>query len=129
MNLQGIARNYTAAVSPPTFGTLYVSSGNTVNADGSQTPTFTVIDSVPFDVQAVGGQTLAHLAELNIQGIMRSVYINATVEGVDRNSGKGGDILQFGGAYWKVVQVVEPWSNDGWTRVIVQQQVGTPAGI
>ncbi len=129
MNLQSIASPYTATVSPPTIGVLYVSNGNTVNADFSQTPAWTVFTNAVFDVQAVSGQMLAHLASMNITGILRSVYIQGSVEAIDRNAGKGGDVLLFGGIYWKVVQVAEPWANNGWTRVIVQQQVGVPPGI
>ena len=129
MNLQAIVRNYTAVVSPPTIGTLYVSSGSTKAADYTRSPTFTVHDDVSFDVQAMSGRDLRQIEGLNLNGTLRAVYIQGNIEGVDRNAGKGGDILYFAGAYWLVVQVLEPWANNGWTKVAVILQTGVPPGI
>lgn len=99
--------------------------GYTTAADGKQTPGQT---STPVcaNVQALSGTDLRHVDGLNLQGVMRSVYLYGDVEGIVRAQGKGGDMLQFpmtpGGAVqnWLVTQVMETWPH--WARVIVTLQ-------
>jgi hypothetical protein len=63
---------------------------------------------------------------LNIQGVMRSVYLYGNIQGVVRVDQKGGDILQFPETTcgeiknWKVVNVIETWED--WCHVIVTLQ-------
>lgn len=124
MNLHAIVAPYIAAVNPTIYGTLKVSAGPTTNADFSQTPTFAEYTNIPLQVQALTASDLRHLDALNIQGVMRKVYLNGNIEGLDRPAGKGGDILIFSGQTWLVTQVIEPWNNDGWTSVAVTLQNG-----
>lgn len=129
MNLQAVVSPYTATVSPPTIGTLYVSTGSTTNADYSRSPSWTAYTGVSFDVQALSGRDLRQIDGLNLQGTLRSVYLQGNIEGIDRPAAKGGDVLYFSGQYWIVTVVAEPWANNGWTKVIVVLQNGAPAGI
>lgn len=135
LNLNAIARQFTRAVSPPIFGTIYVSGGQAVIApDGTQTPTWCAFPGVSFDVQPLSGGQLRHVDALNIQGTLRSVYLNGNVEGLDRPAGKGGDVFWFdspllGPRYWLVTEVSEPWDSDGWVRVIVTMQDAPPIGL
>jgi hypothetical protein len=101
------------------------SGGYTTSPDGSRTPN-TTTKPVKANVQALSGSDLRHVDGLNIQGVMRSVYLYGDVEGIVRTDGKGGDILQFpevpGGTVrdWLVTQVIETWSR--WCKVIVTLQ-------
>jgi hypothetical protein len=105
--------------------TLVQSGGYTTEPDGTRTPTQTT-KAVRANIQALSGSDLRHVDGLNIQGVMRSVYLFGDVEGIVRTDNKGGDILQFpevpGGAVrdWLVTQVMETWSK--WCRVIVTLQ-------
>lgn len=100
-------------------------SGYTTAADGKRTPNQTSTQ-VWANVQALSGTDLRHVDGLNMQGIMRSVYLRGDVEGIVRAQGKGGDILQFpmvpGGTVqnWLVTLVMETWPT--WARVIVTLQ-------
>jgi hypothetical protein len=101
------------------------SSGYATAPDGSRTPS-TTTKLVNANIQALSGSDLRHIDGLNIQGVMRSVYLYGDVEGIVRSDNKGGDILQFpevpGGAIrnWLVTQVMETWTH--WCKVIVTLQ-------
>lgn len=129
MNLHAIANGAVTAINPNTVGVIYSSAGYTTAPSGARSPTFTASDPVQMQVQALSGHELAHLDSLNIQGILRAIYVNGSVEGADRATGKGGDILAFNGQWWLVTVVLEPWDANGWTKVAATQQNGKPAGI
>lgn len=101
------------------------STGYTTNPAGKRTPT-TITLTVWAQVQALSGTDLKHTDALNIQGVMRSVYMFGYPAGVIRADQIGGDILVFPelpGATprnWLVTQVMENWET--WSRVIVTLQ-------
>jgi hypothetical protein len=101
------------------------STGYTTASDGTRTPN-QVSQAMQANVQALNGTDLRHMDGLNVQGVMRSVYLYGDVEGIVRAQGKGGDLLQFpmtpGGTMqnWLVTQVMETWPT--WARVIVTLQ-------
>ena len=134
MNLHAIVGPIVAVISPKIVGTVYVSAGSVADASFKRTPQFTAFPGVAMDVQALTGRELARMDALNIQGVLRSVYLNGNIEGLDRPAGKGGDILAFsvqpyGVSYWLVTQVLETWDTAGWCKVAVTLQNGVPAGI
>lgn len=101
------------------------SAGYATAPDGTRTPT-QASTQIRANVQALSGTDLRLAEGLNMQGVMRSVYLHGDVEGIVRSDGKGGDILQFplvpGGTVhnWLVTQVMETWPT--WCRVIVTLQ-------
>jgi len=115
--IQGINRDQTV--------TWVSNQGYTTAPDGTRTPNRTS-QTVQANVQALSGTDLRHVDGLNLQGVMRSVYLYGDVEGIVRADGKGGDMLQFpevpGGTTrnWLVNQVMEVWPT--WCRVIVTLQ-------
>ncbi|MDE1905344.1 MAG: hypothetical protein KGH75_02685 [Rhodospirillales bacterium] len=125
MNVRGMANAATSGVNPNIPATLILAQDYLTDASGKRVPVQKFIP-VRVQVQGVGARELAHLDGLNIQGVMRSVYVSGDVEGVARIDRKGGDQLRFAEVpagtpqTWKVVQVQETWPN--WCRVIVVLQ-------
>jgi hypothetical protein len=101
------------------------STGYVTNDAGKRTPT-TITLTVQAQVQALSGSDLKHIDGLNIQGVMRSVYMFGYPAGVIRADQIGGDILIFpelpGGRprEWLITQVMENWET--WSRVLVTLQ-------
>lgn len=122
MNLHAIAGPAVSIVNPTTLATLLVSTGYTTGSDGTRTPSYSATDNVPVQVQALSAREIEHLDSINIQNVSRAAYINGNVEGLDRASAKGGDLLIFDGATWLVVQVLETWSASGWCKVALSKQ-------
>lgn len=125
MNLHGIVRGAITSVNPDINATLLRSNGYVTGADGKQVPVFLTY-SGKIQAQGVSAKDLEHTDFLNIQGVLRTVYLRGNWAGVVRADQKGGDIMKFAqtpGAVvqdWCVVMVKEQWPD--WCSVIVWLQ-------
>ena len=134
MNLHGIVRGAINSVNPDRTALYLASTGNTVNADFSQTPGYAPGVQVRVQIQPLGRDELKHIERLNLQGVFRTVYLFGNAQGLIRVLAQGGDLLQFapfqGQAVqnWKIVYVDGPWNVEqgGWTKVICCLQNDTP---
>jgi len=129
MNLHGIVRPAINRVNPDIPATLLQSGGAyTTAADGKRTPLFNV-STGSIQVQGVSGKDLEHLSSLNIQGVVRLVFLHGNWCGVVRADQKGGDILKFpevpGGDVrdWKVVLNKETWPDWSSVFVVLQSEI------
>lgn len=122
MNLRNIANGTTRSINPNIKATLKRSAGYDTDSAGKRTPKLDTFTG-DIQVQAMSTGDLRQAEYLNLQGVLRAVYINGNWAGVVRGDQKGGDLLQFpevkGGAIkdWLVVNVAEAWPD--WTKVIV----------
>ena len=128
MNLHAIVTSAISSINPPFVGSVLISAGFTVAGDGTQKATYTQFDGVSMQVQALTSSDLKQIDSVNLSSIMRGVYMNGAIEGLDRYAGKGGDILVFNNQAWLVVEVLEGWDNAGWCKVAVTQQ-GLPPSV
>jgi len=126
MNLRKLANSVTQNVNPNQIVTWQPSSGSyTTAADGTRTPA-RGSSSVEVQIQPVSGSDLALVDSLNIQGVLRTVYIYGNAQGIVRVDTLGGDLFVFpeipGGTdrTWKVNQVMETWPD--WSKVVVTLQ-------
>ena len=103
------------------------SRGNTINPDGSQTPTYSQPVQMLAQVQALTYADLRQIEGLNLQGTRRAIYFYGDVEGIVRPFFKGGDLITFpDGTVWLVAQQLETFgaynSTDVWCKVVVTLQ-------
>lgn len=125
MNLHAIVSSAVASVNPHIWVSWIQASGTTTDAAFHRTAS-TTTRNVQAQVQGLSGDDLKHMDGLNVQGVMRSVFMYGNVQGVVRADQKGGDILQFpevpGGTVknWRIVKVMETWPD--WSRVVVVLQ-------
>jgi hypothetical protein len=93
---------------------------------GIDTPTYAPVKNIWAQIQPLSTDQLAHMEQLNIQGVLRHVYMKGAVASAVRADGTGGDLLQFPEVCdgpqrtWLVVLVNEQW--DSWCRVTVKLQ-------
>lgn len=129
MNLHAIAGPIVGIVNPAVSVTVRVSTGEyTTAADGTRTPTYDDVPNVPAQIQALSFGDIQKLDGLNIQGTRRKIYLNGKFDGLNRQEGKGGDLVVYPdgalwpyGTTWLVAQVLEQWPD--WCCVAVTQQV------
>ena len=125
MNLRALANALTSQINANQSISWVQNTGYTINAAGKRTPTTTTV-SIMAQIQALSGGDLMHMDGMNLQGVMRTVFMYGNPQGVVRVDSKGGDILQFpeipGGVTrnWLVTQVIETWPN--WAKVVVTLQ-------
>lgn len=128
LNLHAMVRGAITTVNPDRPAALKRSLGYETLPSGKQVPKFETLSGM-VQVQGTNSSDLRHAEFLNIQGVLRSVYLFGNWYGVVRADQKGGDILSFCDfgetkpKDWKVVSVLESWEN--WTKVLVCQQVST----
>ncbi len=125
MNLHSIVRGAIGAANPDATITLKRSTGYTTGSNGKQVPTQTTLTGIA-QIQGLEKSELKHMNDLNLQGVMRKVYLFGNWQGAVRSGQQGGDVLTFpqtvGAANddWKVVTVFETWPD--WCAVGVLLQ-------
>lgn len=122
MNLRGIANRATSTINPNVAGVFQVNTGFTTLPGGKRVPSYNSVD-VTVQLQELSSTDLRQVDSVNIQGILRSAYLNGNFNGVNRPEQKGGDILMIGTEKWLVVKVPELWPD--WIKVIICRQVVT----
>lgn len=120
MNLQSLTAGVVAHVNPTTSITIQQSTGYTTGADGTQTPTYTTT-TAQGQVQPLSANDLKRIEGLSAQEITHKVILPGNWEGVFRKTGKGGDLLEWGGYTYLVTEVLERWPT--WTALGVTLQL------
>lgn len=121
MNLHGIAGPMVGIVNPFVPAQLLVSTGYTKNADGSTAPSYAAPKDIRVQAQELSFKELQHVENLNLQGILKSIYCPGAVQAVNRLAGTGGDKIVIAGDTYLAVAISEAWPD--WCRVIGQLQV------
>jgi hypothetical protein len=120
MNLHSIVSGAIGAVNPFIPVTIKQSTGYATGADGTQVPAYTTIPTTG-QQQALSGRDVMYIGNLNIQGVTTKLYVSGNLEGVFRVTGKGGDLVVFGGRTYLVATVLERWPN--WSCVALVMQL------
>ena len=122
MDLRGIANGAITTVNPNETVTVLRSTGYTIGAGARQVPSYAAPVVGPGQVQALDADDIAQLDGLNIQGVIRAIYLRGTLAGVVRPDGTGGDIVKRKNdtETWLVVKVLESWPD--WTKAAVVLQ-------
>ncbi len=126
INLRGIANSVTQTVNPNELVTVLLSTGFTEGPGARQIPDYaTGVDGYA-QVQALDGEDLKQLDNMNIQGVIRGIYLYGEIAGVVRPLEKGGDIVRRTGQFagdWLVVKVFEQWPTWAKAAIVLQSPV------
>lgn len=117
MNLHAIVAPAIGFVNPHRTVLYRQSAGFTKTADFKQVPAYVNFPATVVQLQALSAKEVQHLDALNIQGVMKSLYMNGDAQGVVRPLAKGGDLFVIDGQTWLVVQVLETWPD--WCKVAI----------
>ncbi len=135
LNLHSAVRGMIQAVNADISATYLQSTGYTLNASGQQVATYAQAKTVQIQVQPPSGRDLQHMEFLNLQGVVRTVFLYSNPQAVDRINVQGGDLLQFPQFHgepidnWLVTYVDQTWDVGltGWTKLIVTLQTDRPS--
>lgn len=129
MNLQGIIAPYIAVVNPMVPVSVRRSTGSTIDAAGNPTPQYAAPVTILAQIQALSGRDLRQLDGLNLNGTLKTIYVNGTLDGTERTSLKGGDLVTLpDSTVWLVTVVPEPWNlTAGWTKAVITEQNDFPS--
>ena len=122
MNLHALVRGAINSVNPDIPVSIQRSAGYTTSPDGTRVPVYDAPLAAMAQVQELTAADLRKLDGLNIQGAVRSVYLNGQWNGAVRPGGTGGDLLTFQGRVWLVTAVLDQFPD--WTHMAVTLQNG-----
>ena len=127
MNLRGIVNTGTNVVNPNVPISIRASAGHgTPDNHGKLTPTYAAPVSGFGQIQALDGEDLKQIDSLNLQGVLRAIYITGQLAGLVRVAGDGGDLIT---AYdyttrtqrvWLVTKILEAWPD--WCKAVITLQ-------
>jgi hypothetical protein len=123
MNLLGDVIGFISSINPMVQATVQKSTGYTTNADGTQVPTYTTLVA-NVQVQGLVEREFAVLHQVDNQSmnsVNRKMFAFGSINMNIRAIHEGGDILQIGTTYWKVVRIFETWPD--WCAVVIRQQL------
>lgn len=130
LNLHLAVRQVIPAINADITGYWYVNKGAVVGPDGYQVASFEPAVSVQLQVQPPSAQDLRFAEFLQLQGVIRTVWMFSNPNGIVRVNQTGNDLLlfpQWAGApndAWLVARPDEGWSVDsgGWTKLLATLQ-------
>lgn len=121
MNLNAIANGIIVAVNPNLTMKVEVSTGYSIEADGTPVPAYACPVYVPGQFQALSYSDMQQINGLALQGQRRAIYLNGNIDGLVRVERKGGDLITDpAGHVWLVAMVLEYWPD--WCKCAVTLQ-------
>lgn len=125
MKLHQRVRGAIGRVNANITGSLYRSKGYVLKG-GRQCPVYEAPIPIALQVQSISDNELRQFDNISQQGEKKVVYAGDQLYGIDRVRGVGGDILEFYGRRWLVVQRLEGWEGGDWCRALVVAQLDSP---
>lgn len=123
MNLHHLTRGAIQRVNRDTPGTIYVSTGHTMEW-GVSTPTFQSVEA-QLQVQSASHESLYYLNGLTESKALSIVYAYGNFSTINRPAGTGGDLVRVRGRWWAIQNVLEGWSDVSspeWCSFSITQQ-------
>ncbi len=122
MDLLFISNAVTDCVNPNISVTVQASTGYTIGAGLKQVPSYAAAVSGFAQVQELSSSELKQTEGLNIQGVMRKLYLRSPLNAVIRPNSQGGDLVTIAGQVWYTVKTLELWPTWCSALIVLQTQ-------
>ena len=129
MDLRTIANAVSETVNPNIIVSVRRSTGFTIGTGAKQIPTYAAAVIGPAQIQALDSVELKQLDGMNIQGVVKGIYLRGALAGVIRPNQQGGDLVDvaapapvFFQGTWLIVKVLEQWPL--WCKCAIVLQGG-----
>lgn len=122
MDLNGLANGVAEVVNPNIPVSIQASAGYSIGAGLKQVPAYATSVSGFAQVQELSSSELKQVEGLNIQGVMRKLYLRSPLNAVIRPDSKGGDLVTIAGQVWLVMKTLELWPTWCSALIVLQEQ-------
>jgi hypothetical protein len=129
MDLRSLANSVSNTVNENLIVSVRRSTGFTSGAGAKQVPTYAADVIGPAQIQALDSVELKQLDALNIQGVVKGIYLRGALAGVIRPNQQGGDLIivappapAWYQGTWLIVKVLEQWPL--WVKAAIVLQGG-----
>ena len=125
LNLHRAINSTLNALTPVRPITIKIFTGQTHDAEYNVIPNYSDYPAMA-RIQLENKQNLQHIVALNLSTIYKRFYIQIDyLTGLNRNISSGGDYIQYGTLFYKIVEVLDQFET-GWVCVIGSE--GTELG-
>jgi hypothetical protein len=129
MDLRSLANSVSNTVNGNLIVSVRRSTGSTIGTGAKQIPTYAAAVTGPAQVQALDSVELKQLDGMNIQGVVKGIYLRGALAGVVRPNQQGGDLVDIASpapvpfrGTWLIVKVLEQWPD--WVKAAIVLQGG-----
>ena len=122
MDLNGLANPAVECVNPNIPVSIQASTGYTIGDGLKQIPSYAAAVSGFGQVQELSSSELKQTEGMNIQGVMRKLYLRSPLNAVIRPNSQGGDLVTIAGQVWLVMKTLELWPTWCSALIVLQEQ-------
>lgn len=116
MNIHEIIRNAINNVNPMQPVKVLKFKGFSVDEYGINTNTYEEVDTIA-RIQPINSFKLQHINNFNSSNVYKKAFLNGFQYGLNMALSTNGDMLEFDGKRWLIIEAPQTWSYTGWNEL------------
>ena len=116
MNIHEIIRNAINNVNPMQPVKVLKFKGYSVDEYGINTNTYEEVNTIA-RIQPINSFKLQHLNNFNSSNVYKKAFLNGFQYGLNMALDTNGDMLEFDGKRWLIIEAPQTWSYTGWNEL------------
>lgn len=116
MNIHEIIRNAINNVNPMQPVKVLKFKGFSVDEYGINTNTYEEVETIA-RIQPINSFKLQHINNFNSSNVYKKAFLNGFQNGLNMALSTNGDMLEFDGKRWLIIEAPQTWSYTGWNEL------------
>lgn len=116
MNIHEIIRNAINNVNPMQPVKVLKFKGYSVDEYGINTNTYEEVNTIA-RIQPINSFKLQHINNFNSSNVYKKAFLNGFQYGLNMALDTNGDMLEFDGKRWLIIEAPQTWSYTGWNEL------------
>ena len=116
MNIHEIIRNAINNVNPMQPVKVLKFKGYSVDEYGINTKTYEEVNTIA-RIQPINSFKLQHINNFNSSNVYKKAFLNGFQYGLNMALDTNGDMLEFDGKRWLIIEAPQTWSYTGWNEL------------
>lgn len=116
MNIHEIIRNAINNVNPMQPVKVLKFKSFSVDEYGINTNTYEEVDTIA-RIQPISSFKLQHINNFNSSNVYKKAFLNGFQNGLNMALSTNGDMLEFDGKRWLIIEAPQTWSYTGWNEL------------
>lgn len=116
MNIHEIIRSAINNVNPMQPVKVLKFKGYSVDEYGINTNTYDEIETIA-RIQPINSFKLQHINNFNSSNVYKKAFLNGFQYGLNMALSTNGDMLEFSGKRWLIIEAPQTWSYTGWNEL------------
>lgn len=116
MNIHEIIRTAINNVNPVQPVKILKFKGFSVDEYGINTNTYEEVDTIA-RIQPINSFKLQHINNFNSSNVYKKAFLNGFQYGLNMALDTNGDMLEFDGKRWLIIEAPQTWSYTGWNEL------------